>query len=219
VLLETIEALRFAAEPAWPPIELFLRHESGLVRGAALRFCASRLGREAIPTLLAALQDTDAVVIQSAIDELDEQEWMDDAMIIAIRPFLQHESGEVRRAAQWALRLDDLIYKIVSEEEWRASEPQGEFRGAAVDLADGFIHFSTAAQVEETARRHFAGQRDLLLVAVEGALLGDALKWEVSRGGDLFPHLYGPLQLSAAIWARPLPLRADGAHDFSGLLP
>ncbi|MCC2108816.1 MAG: DUF952 domain-containing protein, partial [Hyphomicrobiales bacterium] len=87
-----------------------------------------------------------------------------------------------------------------------------------VDLADGFIHFSTAAQVAETAAKHFAGQTDLLLVAIDGATLGDALKWEPSRGGALFPHLYAPLDPRAAISVRPLPLGADGAHDFSGLL-
>ena len=111
-----------------------------------------------------------------------------------------------------------VIYKIVSTDAWRAAEAAGVFAGAPVDLADGFIHFSTAAQVAETAAKHFAGQTDLLLVAIDGATLGDALKWELSRGGALFPHLYAPLDPRAAISVRPLPLGADGAHDFSGLL-
>ena len=111
-----------------------------------------------------------------------------------------------------------LVYKIVSIAAWRAAEAAGVFAGAPVDLADGFIHFSTAAQVAETAAKHFAGQMDLLLVAIDGATLGDALKWEPSRGGALFPHLYAPLDPRAAVSVRPLPLGADGAHDFSGLL-
>jgi uncharacterized protein (DUF952 family) len=110
-----------------------------------------------------------------------------------------------------------LIYKIVAAPLWNAA--RGVFRGAGVDLSDGFIHFSTSAQVEETAARHYAGQSDLLLVAVEAEKLGDALKWEVSRGGELFPHLYGDLPLSAVVWAKPLPLKNDDRHDFSGLSP
>jgi len=111
-----------------------------------------------------------------------------------------------------------LLFKILPAPLWRAAQEADSFRGAGVDLADGYIHFSTAAQVAETARRHFAGQRDLLLVAVDAAMLGDALRWEPSRGGDLFPHLYGALPLDAALRVDPLPLGADGAHDFSGLL-
>ena len=105
-----------------------------------------------------------------------------------------------------------VIYKIVPSSLWPS---RGEaFGGAPVDLADGFIHFSTKAQVAETAARHFSGADDLLLVAVDAAQLGDALKWEPSRGGDLFPHLYGPLPLSAVLWVRPLRLGVDGRHDF-----
>ena len=111
-----------------------------------------------------------------------------------------------------------LIYKIVSQASWRAAEAAGVFAGAPVDLADGFIHFSTAAQVEETAAKHFAGQSDLLVIAVDAGGLGDALKWEASRGGALFPHLYAALDPRAAVLVRPLPLRADGRHDFSGVL-
>lgn len=109
------------------------------------------------------------------------------------------------------------IYKIVADAEWRAAEGVGVFHGAAVDLADGYIHFSTAAQVAETAAKHFAGRDALLLVAVDATKLGDALRWEISRGGALFPHLYGALALNAVTRVDPLPLR-HGRHDFSGLL-
>lgn len=110
-----------------------------------------------------------------------------------------------------------IIYKIVSQELWRAAAGAGIFRGSDVDLRDGFIHFSTAAQVKETAAKHFAGQSDLLLVAVESDQLGAALKWEPSRGGALFPHLYGVLELSAATSIDPLPLGPDGIHRFPEL--
>lgn len=113
----------------------------------------------------------------------------------------------------------DLIYKIVPEPLWRKAEAAGQLDGAPVDLADGFIHLSTAAQVAETAAKHFAGQDHLLLVAVDAARLGGALKYEVSRGGTLFPHLYAPLPLTAVAWVKPLPLRADGGHDFPPLGP
>lgn len=110
-----------------------------------------------------------------------------------------------------------LIYKILPAALWRDAKASGALTGAPVDLADGFIHFSTAAQVAETAAKHFAGQDDLLLAAVDPATLGDALKWEVSRGGALFPHLYAPLAVKNVLWVKPIPLRA-GAHDFSELL-
>jgi len=107
-----------------------------------------------------------------------------------------------------------LIYKICPRALWRDAERDGVFRGAPVDRADGYIHFSTADQVAETARRHFAGQHDLVLVAVDAAALGPALKWEPSRGGALFPHLYDELRLDAVRWATPLPLGPDGHHRF-----
>lgn len=107
-----------------------------------------------------------------------------------------------------------LIYKICPRALWRDAERDGVFRGAPVDRADGYIHFSTADQVAETARRHFAGQHDLVLVAVDAAALGPALKWEPSRGGALFPHLYDKLRLETVRWARPLPLGPDGHHRF-----
>ncbi len=111
-----------------------------------------------------------------------------------------------------------LIYKIVPSALWREAEASGLFGGAPVDLADGYIHFSTAAQAEETACRHFAGQADLLLVAVAAERLGHALKWEVSRGGDLFPHLYALLAFADVARVAPLPLQPSGRHDFTGLL-
>lgn len=109
------------------------------------------------------------------------------------------------------------IYKIVSHGLWSESDVAGRFVGAGIDLADGYIHFSTAAQVRETARRHFRGQEDLLLVAVDPAALGDRLKYEPSRGSDLFPHLYAELPLSAVLWVKPLPIGGDGAHVFPAL--
>jgi uncharacterized protein (DUF952 family) len=110
------------------------------------------------------------------------------------------------------------VYKICPEALWREAENSGSFSGAPIDIADGFIHFSTASQVEETAARHFAGQADLLLVAVDAEKLGPALKYEPSRGGALFPHLYGSFDLSAVIWAKPLPLGPNG-HQFPPLEP
>jgi uncharacterized protein (DUF952 family) len=110
-----------------------------------------------------------------------------------------------------------LIYKICSEALWRDAERAGVFLGAGVDATDGYIHFSTAAQAPETAARHFGGQDDLVLVAVDAQALGEALRYEPSRGGDLFPHLYAPLRLDAVRWVRPLPLGPDGRHVFPEL--
>jgi uncharacterized protein (DUF952 family) len=112
-----------------------------------------------------------------------------------------------------------LIYKIVPEPLWRSAEATGQFGGAPVDLSDGYIHFSTANQVQETADKHFAGQAGLLLVAFDDADLGPALKWEPSRGGQLFPHLYGPLPTHLARSVEPMPLGVDGRHDLRALLP
>ena len=111
------------------------------------------------------------------------------------------------------------IYKIVTTSQWREAEVAGAFRGAPVDLADGYMHFSTSEQVAETAAKHFAGQRDLLLVRVDTERLGDKLTWEVSRGGALFPHLYGELSLTDVVATEPLPLGEDGKHRFPALVP
>ncbi|MCR5877561.1 DUF952 domain-containing protein [Phenylobacterium sp. J367] len=103
------------------------------------------------------------------------------------------------------------IYKILSRAEWTAAEAAGRFQGSAVDLKDGYIHFSTAAQAQETARRHFAGQTDLVVLEIEADDLGPALRWEASRGGDLFPHLYGPLETARVLSVAEAPLGPDGA--------
>lgn len=113
--------------------------------------------------------------------------------------------------------MSSIIYKIVPATLWQDALNRGEFKGAAIDLTDGYIHLSTADQARETAARHFAGQDGLLLVAVDGEKLGDKLVYEPSRGGALFPHLYAPLSLDAVLWAKPLPLGADGAHLFPEL--
>lgn len=110
-----------------------------------------------------------------------------------------------------------LVYKIAPAALWRESEAAGTFRGAPVDLADGFIHLSAADQVRGTAARHFAGQADLVLVAVDADALGPALRWEASRGGALFPHLYGPLDLAAVRSVEPLRLGPEGAHDLGSV--
>ena len=102
------------------------------------------------------------------------------------------------------------IYKILPRAEWAAAKAAGRFEGSAVDRADGFIHFSTAAQAQETARRHFAGQSDLVVLEAEADDLGEALRWEPSRGGDLFPHLYGPLDAARVLDVAEAPLGADG---------
>lgn len=119
--------------------------------------------------------------------------------------------------SDYSATMSQIVYKIAPEAMWREAEKNGRFAGAPIDIADGFIHLSTAAQVRETAAKHFAGQTDLLLIAVDGARLGGALKYEVSRGGALFPHLYAPLDLDAVVSVWPLPLGADGSHRFPTL--
>lgn len=109
-----------------------------------------------------------------------------------------------------------LIYKIFRTPEWQALQADGSTKGAPVDLADGFVHLSTAAQVADTALKHFADATGLWLIAVDADALGEDLHWEPSRGGDLFPHLYRPLRDSDVVWHRPLPLK-DGLHQFPDL--
>ncbi len=106
-----------------------------------------------------------------------------------------------------------LIYKIFRAPEWQALVDAGQTLGAPIDLADGYIHFSTADQAAETATKHFAGVDGLVLAALEADTLGDELKWEPSRGGALFPHLYREMRMSDVIWSKPLPL-VDGVHQF-----
>ena len=114
--------------------------------------------------------------------------------------------------------MGQLIYKIMDQALWQQFQTDRVSAGSAVDLRDGFIHFSTGDQVAETARRHFSGQTDLILVAVAVEPLGAALRWEPSRQQDLFPHLYRPLHWDDRVWHAALPLTADGHHDFSGLI-
>ncbi|MDD9877744.1 MAG: DUF952 domain-containing protein [Magnetovibrio sp.] len=112
-----------------------------------------------------------------------------------------------------------VIYHMCRAEEWRAAAASGSYPGSSQDQADGFIHFSSAAQVRASAAKHRAGQDGLVLLSVDATALGAALKWEPSRGGQLFPHLYGALAAAAVIRADPLPLGADGDHVFPDHVP
>ena len=111
-----------------------------------------------------------------------------------------------------------VVYKIAPRSAWDAAARDGIYRGSPDDHRDGFIHLSRGTQVAGTLARHFAGQTDLVLVAYDAAGLGDALKWEPSRGGELFPHVYGPLDPAAAVWVRPIGVGADGRHTVPGEL-
>jgi uncharacterized protein (DUF952 family) len=110
-----------------------------------------------------------------------------------------------------------MIYHMCRADEWETATKTGSYRGSSQDLADGFIHFSTAAQIVESAKKHRTGQDGLLLVAVDADRLGGRVKWEPSRGGDLFPHLHGPLAPAESASVRPLPLGPDGNHVFPEL--
>jgi len=109
------------------------------------------------------------------------------------------------------------IYKIIAEADWELALRAGRFEGAAIDLRDGYIHLSTAAQAPETARLHFAGQTGLALLQLDTTRLGQALKWEPSRGGQLFPHLYGPLDPALVEAVTDMPLDADGVPQLGEL--
>ncbi len=110
------------------------------------------------------------------------------------------------------------VYKIFRRPEWKALQGDGKSRGALIDLDDGFIHFSTAAQLAETLARHFAGEDDLLIIALDGERLGGELKWEPSRGGELFPHLYREILMADVLWARPCSLEQAGHKLPDGVL-
>ncbi|HEY0837970.1 MAG TPA: DUF952 domain-containing protein [Azospirillum sp.] len=110
-----------------------------------------------------------------------------------------------------------IIHHMCRAEEWEQASPSGAYPGSSQDAADGFIHFSTSAQVVESAAKHRAGQAGLVLLSVDAARLGPALRWEPSRGGQLFPHLYGPLPVAAVVRVAPLPLGPDGRHVFPPL--
>jgi uncharacterized protein (DUF952 family) len=111
------------------------------------------------------------------------------------------------------------VYKLLDRAEWDAAQVTGVFTGSSIDLADGYIHLSSATQAQETARLHFHGRETLVLVAVEAESLGEALKWEASRGGDLFPHLYGPLATRLAVEVRDIAVGPDGSPDLGILQP
>jgi uncharacterized protein (DUF952 family) len=111
------------------------------------------------------------------------------------------------------------IYKICPASAWREAERQGVYRGSADDIRDGFIHFSTASQVAETARKHFFGQAGLFLIELDADALGDALRWERSRNDELFPHLYRELDLGAVTGVLEMRTRSDGYHDIPELTP
>jgi uncharacterized protein (DUF952 family) len=110
--------------------------------------------------------------------------------------------------------MDTLIFKILTAAQWAKFQEDGIFTGAPIDLADGYIHISTAAQARETAAKHFAQQDGLILAAVKVGSLSEALKYEVSRGGALFPHYYAPLLIDHIAWAKPLLLDDKGTHIF-----
>ncbi len=112
----------------------------------------------------------------------------------------------------------DLIYKIAPAALWRQAEDKGRFEGAPIDIEDGYIHFSTAAQAEETAAKYFSDHPDVLLIAVDAKRLGEDLRFEPARGGALFPHLYAPLPFDAVVFVKPLPFKPGGGHAFAGLL-
>ena len=126
----------------------------------------------------------------------------------------QPQAGTVLTPCAWAgITLIMLIFKIFRADEWAALRRDRETTGAPIDVADGYIHFSTASQAAETAAKHFAGEDNLFLIAVDTEQAGEALQWEVSRGDALFPHLYRKMHLDDVAWAQPLPL-VEGKHDF-----
>lgn len=118
--------------------------------------------------------------------------------------------------------MDPVIYTLVRGADWKAAELAGAYAGSADDMRDGFLHFSAAAQLRATAAKHRRGEADLVLVEVDAARLGTALRWEAASGSSrpgLFPHLYGVLPMAAVLSATRLPLRPDGLHDFPASIP
>lgn len=132
-----------------------------------------------------------------------------------VRDEKPQETQRANRAAEAVVK----IYKICPASAWREAERQGVYRGSADDSRDGFIHFSTATQVPETLRKHYFGQRALFLVEVDGDALGSELRWERSRNDELFPHLYGELDVGAVLAVMNLNMRSDGGHDVPELAP
>ena len=140
----------------------------------------------------------------------------------------RYGQSEIRKTPGNPKRLNDkpglsdhvrTIYKICPASAWREAERQGVYRGSADDVRDGFIHFSSASQVAETAKKHFFGQTGLFLIEVDAAAVGDALRWERSRNDELFPHLYGELDLGAVTGVLDMRARSDGTHDIPELKP
>jgi uncharacterized protein (DUF952 family) len=130
-----------------------------------------------------------------------------------VLPYFSSGTGfNLDGARPWRHVIPMLIYKIFRAREWQEFQNSGETLGAPVDLVDGYIHFSTATQARVTAAKHFAGEDMLILLALDSETLAD-IRWEPSRGGDLFAHMYGQLALSDVLWSRPLPLTPTG-HDF-----
>ncbi len=130
-------------------------------------------------------------------------------------PKKSREGNDVGHAVQTDCKL---IYKITDAGAWTQATSTGVYRGSPDDLRDGFIHFSTRDQLAETARKHFSGRANLVLIAIDPAALGAALKWEPSRGGALFPHLYADLPTASALWVRNVPLRPDSVPDIETVL-
>tara|TARA_B100001057_G_scaffold208824_1_gene209517 strand:+ start:498 stop:842 length:345 start_codon:yes stop_codon:yes gene_type:complete len=110
------------------------------------------------------------------------------------------------------------IFKILLPKEWQELQRDGQTGGAPIDLKDGYIHFSTAAQLRETAAKHFSGESEIFVLACDANQMTSALKWEVSRGWDMFPHLYGPLDIRSVLWHEAVPF-TDGQHQFSARIP
>ena len=115
-----------------------------------------------------------------------------------------------------ALYMNKTVYKILTTDQWSALQAQGVSEGAPIDVEDGFVHFSNAEQLQETADKHFKDQSGLFLIAMDSQALGGQLRWEPSRGGDLFPHLYAELRLDKVLWVKPLPLE-EGRHHLPDL--
>ena len=112
-----------------------------------------------------------------------------------------------------------IVFKIVSAADWKHAEQKGSYTGSADDRRDGFIHLSSAAQTRGTVARHFSAREDLVIVAVSAPALGETLRWELSRDGEPFPHVYGELPLASVLWVQPLPLGRDGRHHFPEGIP
>jgi uncharacterized protein (DUF952 family) len=149
------------------------------------------------------------------VDKVPDLKWTYPAATVSAKP--EKAGKPFRTLSSQEARVARTIYKICPASAWREAERRGAFKGSADDLRDGFIHFSSRAQVAETARRHFSGQAGLFLIAIDADALGDSLRWEPSRNDELFPHLYGELDLGAVTAVLELRTRSDGSHDIPEL--